>query len=100
VKRDNQLVSAGTFLFCFGLLAFLPGLTGRELLILSWMGIWEVPIGISAMVVGAVLFGIGKLQDVRNARPAGRDEAHDGSGSQPNVLGGQAPVSPDPKRPR
>ena len=118
MKRENQLVGAGTFLFCFGLLAFLPSLTGRELLILSWMGAWENPIGISAMVVGAVLFGIGKLQDLRNASPvlpsqpsdptAGIGPANDPSAAagqpmpvvQPNVLSGQAPVSPDPKRPR
>jgi hypothetical protein len=119
MKRENQLIGAGTFLFCFGLLAFLPTLTGRELLILSWMGIWEVPIGISAMVVGGVLYGVGKLQEVRNASPGGADPALDPRPNeptsdaarerpmgqpmptvQPNVLIGQAPVSPDPKRPR
>ena len=47
MKRENQLVGTGTFLFCFGVLAFLPSLTGRELVILSWLGSWQVPIGIS-----------------------------------------------------
>ena len=118
MKRDNQLVSAGTFLFGFGLLAILPGLTGRELLLLSWMGAWQAPIGVSAMIVGAVLFAMGKLRDFRNASPVPRDPAPAapaqrrdpaGPGSarassmpvvQPNVLSGQAPVSPDPKRRR
>jgi len=121
MKRENQLVGAGTFLFCFGVLAFLPSLTGRELLILSWLGIWQVPIGISSMGVGAVLWVAGKLRDVRNATSVGSDrpavpsrdvmQATRQTGEppaapqamptvQPNVLSGQAPVSPDPKRSR
>ena len=73
MKRENQLVGTGTFLFCFGVLAFLPSLTGRELVILSWLGSWQVPIGISSMVVGAVLWVAGKLRDVRNTTPVGSD---------------------------
>ena len=121
MKRENQLVGAGTFLFCFGVLAFLPSLTGRELVILSWLGSWEVPIGISSMVVGAVLWVVGKLQDARNATPVPPDrtpiDSRDVTGAatpsiaptrstqsmpvvQPNVLSGQAPISPDPKKSR
>ena len=121
MKRENQLVGTGTFLFCFGVLAFLPSLTGRELLILSWLGIWQVPIGISAMVVGAVLWVAGKVHDARDATPVPSDRAPIDSGDvtgaaapsvkpipsgqampvvQPNVLSGQAPISPDPKRSR
>jgi hypothetical protein len=108
-------------LFCFGVLAFLPSLTGRELVILSWLGSWQVPIGISSMVVGAVLWVAGKVRDVRNRTPVGSDrpavpsrdvmEARRQTGEptaapqpmpavQPNVLSGQAPVSPDPKKSR
>jgi hypothetical protein len=121
MKRENQLVGTGTFLFCFGVLAYLPSLTGRELVILSWLGSWQVPIGISSMVVGAVLWGVGKLRDVRNATSVGSDrqavpsrdampatrQASEPTTApqpmptvQPNVLSGQAPVSPDPKRSR
>src|SRR4051794_16617778 len=121
MKRENQLVGAGTFLLCFGVLAFLPSFTGRELLILSWLGIWQVPIGISSMVVGAVLWVAGKVRDLRNTTSVGSDPAaissHDVMKAatqagkptaapqpmpavQPNVLSGQAAISPDPKKSR
>ena len=121
MNRENQLVRAGTYLFGFGALAFLPSLTGHELAILSWLGAWEVPIGISSMVVGAALWLAGKVQDVRSTSPGVPDASPVGSpdvtaasirageparGSQsmpvvqPNVLRGQAPISPDPKRSR
>jgi hypothetical protein len=69
LKRENQLVNGGAFLFCFGLLAFLPSITDRELLILAWLGAWQVPIGISSMVVGAILWAAGKIQSTRSASP-------------------------------
>ncbi|HEX5823981.1 MAG TPA: hypothetical protein VFY18_05905 [Candidatus Limnocylindrales bacterium] len=98
MKSENQLVSAGTVAFAFGALAFLPSLMGRELLILSWLGGMAQPVGLSAMVVGGVLFGLGKLQTFRDAPPAGfpSDPAPLDPATpivQPNVLANQAPVS-------
>ena len=123
MQRENQLVRAGTYLPGFCALAFLPSLTGHELLILSWLGAWAVPIGISSMVVGAALWVAGKVQRrpehvPRRAGPVGRScsprrrpprgcrpgqpaaEPRSMPVVQPNVLSGQAAISPDPKRPR
>jgi hypothetical protein len=104
MKRENQLVNWGTMVFAFGALAFLPSLLDRELLILSWLGSMQQPVGLSAMVVGAVLFGLGKLQQFRDASPAGsqNDPATPLDPAtpivQPNVLANQAPVSKPPDR--
>ena len=104
MKRENQLVSWGTVALAFGALAFFPSLFDRELLILSWLGSMQVPVGLSAMVVGGVLFALGKLQQFRDAPPAG--SVGDGAAPleptmpavQPNVLANQAPVSKPPDR--
>jgi hypothetical protein len=99
MKRENQLVNRGTIAFAFGALAFLPSLMDRELLILSWLGSMQQPVGLSAMIVGAVLFGLGKLQQFRDASPAGSqgDPAAPLDPAtpivQPNVLANQASVS-------
>jgi hypothetical protein len=100
-KRENQLVNGGIFLFCFGILAAMPLVSDRQLLILSWLGGWSVPIGISSMVVGAVLWVAGKLQDLRNGSSmetqavAAPDQAAAGpSGAPlvvPNTIAGPAP---------
>jgi hypothetical protein len=71
MKRENQLTSWGSLAFAFGALAFLPNLAGEELMILSWLGSMQVPVGISAMVVGGAVFGLGKLQQIRYGPPAG-----------------------------
>jgi hypothetical protein len=99
MKRENQLVHWGTLVFAFGALAIVPSFFDRELVILAWLGSWQQPIGLSAMVVGGILFGLGKLQSFRDAPPAGSasDSAapHDVTMPtvQPNVLANQAPVS-------
>lgn len=104
MKRENQLVSWGTVAFAFGALAFLPSLFDRELLILSWLGSMQAPVGLSAMVVGGVLFGLGKLQTFRDGPPAGFPSNPAAPLDpatpivQPNVLANQAPVSKPPDR--
>jgi hypothetical protein len=82
MKRENQLTSWGSLAFAFGALAFLPSLARKELMILSWLGSMQVPVGISAMVVGGAVFGLGKLQEIRNGPAAG---------GGPNEPGGQIP---------
>ena len=82
MKRENQLTSWGSLAFAFGALAFLPSLAGGELMILSWLGSMQVPVGISAMVVGGAVFGLGKLQAIRNGPPPV---------GGPNELDGQIP---------
>jgi hypothetical protein len=98
MKRENPLVDVGTLAFAFGALAFVPSLLDRELLILSWLGGMQVPVGLSAMVVGAVLFGLGKLREVRNAAPAISPTEDSLSSTdnvaQPNVLSTPAPAEP------
>jgi hypothetical protein len=91
MKGENQLVNGGIAVFCFGVLAFLPSLLGRELLILSWLGSWQVPVGISAMVVGAMLWTAGKLQEVRNG-PVASGPAD--PSTQPGVAGPNAAATP------
>jgi hypothetical protein len=113
--RQNQLVGGGGFLFLVGLLAFFPPMFDRQLLILAWLGSWSQPVGLSAMVVGGLLWSIGKLQDLRDRPATGSADVTFGGSSgdagpaanvgvgqaavvQPNVLSGQAPVSPDPTK--
>jgi hypothetical protein len=69
MKRDNPLADGGALLFLVGALAFFPPLLDRELLILAWLGGMAQPVGLSAMVVGGILFGLGKLQQFRNSSP-------------------------------
>jgi hypothetical protein len=105
MKGSNQLTGIGQFVFAFGLLAWLPSLANQELLILSWLGSWQVPIGLSAVVVGAVVWGIGKLQVLRDRPATGTSAADSGVGTadvpaiapntiatpaQPNVLAASA----------
>ena len=116
MKQENQLVNGGIGVFCFGLLAFVPSLMGRELLILSWLGSMQVPVGISAMVVGGLLWIAGKLQEVRNAglpgTPTGSPTDIEGvpdpraatvvpntiAAAQPNVLSTQVSSEPAERR--
>ena len=101
MKRENQLTGIGQFLVAVGLLAFLPSLFDRELLIVAWLGSWQQPVGLSTIVVGGVLYGIGKLQVFRNlgptAAPAVDDVMRGVEGApqlaQPNVLSNQ--VAPE-----
>jgi hypothetical protein len=69
MKRDNPLTSGGTLLLALGAAAFFLPMFGRELIILAWLGGMEQPVGLSAMIVGGVLFAVGKLRDFRNASP-------------------------------
>ena len=71
MKRENQLVSGGGLLFLLGVAAFVPPLLDRQLLILSWLGSMSQPIGLSAMIVGGALWGMGRLQQLRDAPPPG-----------------------------
>ena len=86
MKRENQLVSWGTVAFAFGALAFLPSLFDRELLILSWLGSMQVPVGLSAMIVGGVLLA----QTVPSAAPPTR------SAPPPAFVAAPAPSSQGP----
>jgi hypothetical protein len=118
MKRENQLTNWGSLAFAFGALAFLPSLAGEELMILSWLGSMQVPVGISAMVVGGAVFGLGKLQAIRNGPslpgpvepngqipPPAQTAASDlrppsQPTAQPNVLSNQAkPNAGPPDRP-
>ena len=69
MKRDNPLVDRGLIALALGAIAFFPPMFDREYLITSWLGNLEQPVGLSAMVVGGVLFGIGKLRQLRDATP-------------------------------
>jgi hypothetical protein len=69
VKRDDPLAGGGILLLAFGFIAFVPPLLDREYLITSWLGSMEQPIGLSALIVGGVLFGLGKLRQFRNSAP-------------------------------
>jgi hypothetical protein len=93
MKRENQLAGWGKIAFGFGLLAFLPSLAGQELMILSWLGSMQVPVGLSAMLVGGVLFVLGKLQEIRNPSTIG--------GPGPGVAepGAPSPAASPPVRP-
>jgi hypothetical protein len=67
MKKENQLTGGGGFLLLLGALAFFLPMFDYQLLILSWLGGMQQPVGLSAMVIGGILFGIGKLQDLRDA---------------------------------
>jgi hypothetical protein len=69
MKKENQLAGGGGTLLILGALAFFLPMFDYQLLILSWLGGMQQPVGLSAMVIGGVLFAIGKLQDLRNASP-------------------------------
>ena len=70
MKKENQLSSTGGFLLVLGALAFFLPMFDYQLLILSWLGGMQQPVGLSAMVIGGALFAMGKLQEFRNASPA------------------------------
>jgi len=69
MKKENQLSSTGGFPLVLGALAFFLPMFDYQLLILSWLGGMQQPVGLSAMVIGGVLFAMGKLQEIRNASP-------------------------------
>ena len=69
MKRDDPLVDGGTLALVFGAVAFFPPMLDREFLITAWLGDMQQPVGLSAMVVGAVLVALGKLRLFRNGSP-------------------------------
>lgn len=69
MKKENQLAGGGGTLLILGALAFFLPMFDYQLLILSWLGGMQQPVGLSAMVVGGILFGIGKLQELRDPSP-------------------------------
>jgi hypothetical protein len=69
MKKENQLTGGGGFLLILGALAFFLPMFNYQLLILSWLGGMQQPVGLSAMVIGGILFGIGKLQEFRDSSP-------------------------------
>ena len=69
MKKENQLAGGGGTLLILGALAFFLPMFDYQLLILSWLGGMQQPVGLSAMVIGGILFGIGKLQELRDASP-------------------------------
>jgi hypothetical protein len=69
MKRDDPLVDGGTLALVFGAVAFFPPMLDREFLITAWLGDMQQPVGLSAMVVGAVLVAMGKLREFRNGSP-------------------------------
>ena len=69
MKREDPLSNGGSVLFVLGALAFVPPLFDYQLAITAWLGGMQQPLGLSAMVVGGVLFGVGKLRELRNAAP-------------------------------
>jgi hypothetical protein len=91
MKRENPLTGGGGLLLIFGALAFFPPIFNYELLILSWLGSMAQPVGLSAMVIGGILFAIGKLQDFRNSSPV--QSPTDLTGAQPSA---DAQAEPQP----
>ena len=69
MKKENQLSSGGGFLLILGALAFFLPMFDYQLLVLSWLGGMQQPVGLSAMLIGGVLFATGKLQEFRNSSP-------------------------------
>ena len=69
MKKENQLTGGGGTLLILGALAFFLPMFDYQLLILSWLGGMQQPVGLSAMVIGGILFGIGKLQESRDSSP-------------------------------
>ena len=108
MKRENPLVAGGGVLFLLGVLAFVPPILDRQLLILAWLGSWSQPVGLSAMVVGGVIWGLGQLQRLREAPPpnVGATLPPDPSTglpgtsnvAQPNVLSNQVSTEPADRR--
>jgi hypothetical protein len=69
MKPNNPLISGGALLVLVGAAAFFLPMLDRQLIILAWLGSMEQPVGLSAMIVGGVLFAIGKLREFRNSSP-------------------------------
>ncbi|MCI0582912.1 MAG: hypothetical protein L0227_08455 [Chloroflexi bacterium] len=59
----------GQLLMAIGALLFLPSLADMEWVLSAWLGDLQAPIGLSALIVGAVVFGASKLIEFRNASP-------------------------------
>jgi len=104
MKRENQLVSGGGVVFLLGVAAFVPPLLDRQLLILAWLGSWSQPVGLSAMIVGAVLWGMGRLKQIRDAPPPGMEPPPEAEPSlaTPSVATPSlaAPSATEPTEPR
>ena len=88
MNRESQLASGGGLLFLLGALAFFPPMFDRQLLILAWLGSMSQPIGLSAMIVGGLLWGMGRLKQFRDAPPPG---IHAGDDEPPSL--GPAPAA-------
>jgi hypothetical protein len=69
MTRENQLVNGGGLLILLGAAAFFLPMLDRQLVILMWLGSMQQPVGLSAMVIGGILFAMGKLQDFRDSSP-------------------------------
>jgi len=59
----------GQLLVAIGALLFLPSLADMEWVLSAWLGDLQAPIGLSALIVGAVVFAASKLIEFRNASP-------------------------------
>jgi hypothetical protein len=92
MKRDDPLVGGGIFLLAFGFIAVVPPLLEREYILTAWLGSMEQPIGIMALIVGGILFGAGKLRQLRNAAPVV-------SPTDPALLAPAADTAPGPADP-
>ncbi len=94
MKKDDPLSSGGLLLLILGAMAFIPPLFDYEFLITSWLGSMQQPAGLSAMVVGGLLFGAGKLREFRNGSPVDSAPDVEPAVVTPNVLAG-AGTTPD-----
>ena len=93
MKRDDPLVGGGILLLAFGFIAFVPPLLDREYLITSWLGSMEQPIGLSALIIGGILFGLGKLRQFRNGGLVV-------SPTDPSLLPTSSSATPTPAHPQ
>jgi hypothetical protein len=64
-----SMKDGGQLLLALGALLFLPSLADREWILAFWLGDMQQPIGLSALIVGGLLFGAAKLVEFRNGSP-------------------------------
>lgn len=84
----------GKLLLVLGGMAYLPSLVGYEWILSSWLGAMQEPVGISAMVVGGLLFGASKLAEFRNASPVAPPTGMGADASEAGGAGGMTPSDP------
>ena len=63
-RPEDAAMNAGGVMVLVGGAILLLNAMGRELLILSWLGSWQVPVGWSLIGVGLVIVVIRRLQGV------------------------------------